>query len=575
MGKLGHKILSHLRARWSTALLLTPAALLLLGFLGLPLVEMVKVSLTQGGAWSTAAYLEIFQTRSFWAILGTTFMTGAVTTTASVALGIPLAVVLVRVPPGWRKILLLMVTVPYFASVLIRSYAWVAMLSPYGLVNQVLMGVGLTTAPLRLAYTRLGMLVAMTQVQLPLMVLSVFSVLQRVDPRLARAARALGADPVTAFLTVTMPLCRPGIAAGAILVFTGALGFYVTPALLGAPGDYLLAQAIEQRVNGMNDSAGAAAQALTLLLLILVSAFLFRSSLAVAMGIEPKNQANQRRTLKLPRQMERVLSSVASLRWWFGGTVAGLTLVLLVLPVAILIPLAFSSAPYLTFPPPGLSLRWFQDYAGDPDWVGSTGFSLLLAGISAFIGLAVGTAASIGISRLHRTAQTAAMLMAVLPLLISHMVISVAVFFVSARFQLIGHPIMFVGTYVLLGLPFVVLVVSAALRRFDPTLLRAAASLGARPWPAARTVLLPILMPALLSGCVLAFLAAFDDVTVALFLSTPSTVPLPMRIWDSLRESLTPRAAAVAVILYGAASAVMALGALGRRSFFNLKRSPP
>jgi putative spermidine/putrescine transport system permease protein len=224
--------------------------------------------------------------------------------------------------------------------------------------------------------------------------------------------------------------------------------------------------------------------------------------------------------------------------------------------MVILVVLAFSDAPYLTFPPPGFSLRWFRDYLGDRDWINSTFFSLVLATAAACITLACGFLASLAIVRLERVRQKLLIITAAMPLLISHMVIALAIFFVSAQLHMVGSIVMFVGTYALLGLPFVVLVMTAALRRFDNNQLRAAASLGATPFAATRTVLVPAVLPAIGSAFVFAFLAAFDDVTIALFMSTPSAVPLPMRIWDSLRESLTPRSAAVAVMLYGSAFAI-------------------
>jgi putative spermidine/putrescine transport system permease protein len=564
----------------ATVLLLLPAALLLTLFLLLPLAQMAGMSLNglngqaSGGHWSLQAYAELFSQPGFRVTLLNTLLESAAITAACLLLGIPVAVLLARAPATVQPWLLLLVTVPYLASVLIRSYAWVVLLSPRGVVNQALLALAIIDAPLHLAYTRPGALLAMVQVQLPLIVLSVYAVLQRLDPLQRRAARALGADPITVFVTVTLPLSMPGIAAGAILVFTSSLGFYVTPALLGAPGDYMLAQAIEARVNTANDYAGAAAQAMTLLALIVVVALLFRRSLAFAMGIERPAAADRAPRGGGPTWPGWLVAPLAPARWWVGGGVAVATLLLLVLPVLILLPLAFSDAPYLTFPPPGFSLRWFRDYAGDPDWLASTAFSLAIAVTAGAVALIAGATCGLAASRLGHRGQTAVIALAILPLVVSHMVIAVAVFFTSARLHLVGHPLAFVGTYALLGLPYVVLIISAALRRFDPLLLRAAASLGARAVPAAFTVLLPLLAPAIAGAFAFAFLAAFDDVTIALFLSTPTAEPLPMRIWDSMRESLTPRAAAVAIALYAAAGLLWLLLTAARRAPHMFRRTP-
>ena len=150
---------------------------------------------------------------------------------------------------------------PFFTSILIRSYAWVAILGNRGLINRALMAIGVTDAPLRLVFNETGTLIGMVQIQLPLMVLTLYAVMLRIDRTLLRAAHNLGADPFTAFRTVFLPLSRAGLVAGVSLVFTSCLGFYTTPAMLGGPGEYVVTQAVEARVTAIPTRAPPAPRA--------------------------------------------------------------------------------------------------------------------------------------------------------------------------------------------------------------------------------------------------------------------------------------------------------------------------
>jgi putative spermidine/putrescine transport system permease protein len=129
---------------------------------------------------------------------------------------------------------------PFWTSLLVRTAAWVVLLQREGVVNTVLMKIGLIGAPLELIYNRAGVLIAMTHVLLPFMILPIYSTLKDLPPNYLRAAASLGAPPVTAFFKVYLPLAAPGVAAGALMVFIMALGYYITPALVGGGGDQML-----------------------------------------------------------------------------------------------------------------------------------------------------------------------------------------------------------------------------------------------------------------------------------------------------------------------------------------------
>jgi ABC-type spermidine/putrescine transport system permease subunit I len=147
---------------------------------------------------------------------------------------------------------LVVVLLPFWTSVLVRSYAWMVLLGRHGLINEALAAAGLIEAPLKLLNTSLAVYIAMIHILLPYMILPIASALRQIDPALPRAAGGLGATPWRAFRQVVLPLSMPGVAAGVLLVFVLSLGFYITPMLVGGPRDMLLSMLIAQQVDLIN-----------------------------------------------------------------------------------------------------------------------------------------------------------------------------------------------------------------------------------------------------------------------------------------------------------------------------------
>jgi ABC-type spermidine/putrescine transport system permease subunit I len=167
------------------------------------------------------------------------------TTVACALLGYPAAYLLASVHTRTRQLLLLCVIVPFFVSVLIRNYVWMILLQDTGLVNRALLSLGLIEQPLALMYNRFGVVVAMVNMLLPYMIFPVLSALLAIPPELANASKSLGAGSARTFWRVTLPLSLPGVAAGGLLVFIIALGFFITPALLGGPKQMMVSNLIE------------------------------------------------------------------------------------------------------------------------------------------------------------------------------------------------------------------------------------------------------------------------------------------------------------------------------------------
>lgn len=556
---------SHPRP-WPAAGLL-PAGLVLAVVYVLPTVRLVAQSFVVDGRFSLALYQQVLALAEFWDILWRTIETGVIVTLLCLVVGYPYAYVVNRSSSRRARWLLLCVTIPFFTNLLIWAYAWVVILGANGLVNHLLLALGMIRSPLRLVYNAPAVIIGMVQIQLPLMVLPLFAVMRRIDRSLVLAAQSLGATPFEAFWDVFRPLSMPGIAAGCCLVFVTSLGFFITPALLGGPGEYLMAQSIQSYVQVRANFGIASTEATILLFLVGGLMLVFRGP----MGASFKSEDD---TLHWHRRVDHrgsVLASVGarlrsgplarSLATYTATLISrvrrpvlaahtGIVVFYLVLPMAIIIPLAFSSAPFLIFPPPGVSMRWFESYVSSSAWIHSTWFSLTVAAVSAALATVLGILAAFPMVRANLQGASLIYLLYLSPLIIPAMVPAVAIFFAAAPAGLIGTPIAFVAVYTVLGLPYVVVVVTTALRRFDRSLERAAASMGAPPLRVLLTVTLPLISPAILSGFLFAFLTAWGELVFALFLTGPDATPLPIQMWSDIRFQISPRIAAVSVLLF-------------------------
>jgi putative spermidine/putrescine transport system permease protein len=204
-------------------------------------------------------------------ILIRTFMTSAIVTLACIAIGLPFAMVAASVQ-GWRRQALLgAVLLPLWTSLLVRTAAWYIVLQDNGLINGTLKGLGIVSSPIPLMFNRLGVVIAMTHVLLPFMVLPIFSVLIAIPKNLMPAAASLGAHPLRAFFHVLLPLSMRGVVSGALLVFMAALGYYITPALIGGANDQMISSVIAYYATaaanwGMAGALGLVLLAMTILL---------------------------------------------------------------------------------------------------------------------------------------------------------------------------------------------------------------------------------------------------------------------------------------------------------------------
>lgn len=201
-------------------------------------------------------------------VFARTFEIGLVVTLACLIIGYPVAFLLATLPTRISNLLMIMVLLPFWTSLLVRSTAWVVLLQRQGLLNDALVWMGLVSERVSLIFNRPGLLIAMTHVLLPFMILPLYSVMKGVDPVYSRAAISLGASPSRAFVTVYVPQTAPGIGAGCLLVFILAIGYYITPELIGGGGDQMVSHFIAIFTNQIIDWGQASATAMILLLVV-------------------------------------------------------------------------------------------------------------------------------------------------------------------------------------------------------------------------------------------------------------------------------------------------------------------
>lgn len=243
------------------------SAFLVLGFV-IPIGYVLILSVTNPSV-SLANYHQIIASPLYLRILRNTFTTSFLITVVCVLTGYPVSYVMARGYGVIPRLLLAVVAISFWTSFLVRTYAWLVILGNSGPIAAAYKLLNLGAMP-QLLFTSFSSDLGMTQILLPYMILAIYGVMRRIEPNYVRAAESLGAPPFTSFRLVYFPLTLPGVASGAILVFTLCLGFYVTPILLGTPRDMMISQLIDQQVEELLNWGFAAAIAVVLLVATMV-----------------------------------------------------------------------------------------------------------------------------------------------------------------------------------------------------------------------------------------------------------------------------------------------------------------
>jgi putative spermidine/putrescine transport system permease protein len=269
------------RERRLTAALAAPAAIVVGVICFLPLIWLMGLSFIEGGSFSVAHYARMIDNPAYGRIFWQTFEISLVVTVLSALLGYPVAYLIAQLPPRWAGLCLIAVLLPFWTSLLVRTYAWLVLLQRRGLVNGWLQDLGLIDQPLRLMHNYTGTVIGMLHIMLPFLILPTLGALKTIDRGLMRAASGLGASPTVAFWTVYFPLSAPGLIAGSLLVFILCLGFYVTPALLGGGRVTMVSMKIQENAAIYFDWGAASAMAAALLAATLALFWILNRALSV------------------------------------------------------------------------------------------------------------------------------------------------------------------------------------------------------------------------------------------------------------------------------------------------------
>ncbi len=215
------------------------------------------------------------------AILLRTFYISVTVTLLTLFLGYPVAYVLANSPERIANLLIILVLVPFWTSLLVRTTAWFVLLQDNGPINDTLIASGIATEPWHLIFSRFGTIIAMTHIQLPFTLLPIYAVMKGISPAYMRAARSLGGGPIYSFMRVYFPLTLPGIGAGCLLTLILSLGYYITPALVGGPADQMMSGVIASAMNQENNWGKASALGAVLLFSTLILYFIYNKLVGI------------------------------------------------------------------------------------------------------------------------------------------------------------------------------------------------------------------------------------------------------------------------------------------------------
>ena len=232
-------------------LLLTISVTFLLVFMILPILDMFTKSVVDDNGFTWSYFKEFFSKSLYAKILLNTIRLSLIIGLVTIVLGYPVAYLMNRVGPVLRCIIMGCVQIPFWTSLLVRTYSWIAILQNQGVVNVVLQKLGIIKQPIQLLYNDAGVIIVMTYIMLPYMIFSISSVMGQIDKNVIIASRSLGAGKTKTFIRIFIPLTLPGIMSGFFIVFLNTMGYYIVPALVGGQKSQMFSQTIQNELSGV------------------------------------------------------------------------------------------------------------------------------------------------------------------------------------------------------------------------------------------------------------------------------------------------------------------------------------
>ena len=253
--------------------------------------------------------------------------------------------------------------------------------------------------------------------------------------------------------------------------------------------------------------------------------------------------------------------------YWTLRIFVGLVLLFLIAPILAIMPLSFNSETFFSYPMPGFSLKWYNEFFTNPRWQNALQLSVILALATTVLATTLGTLAALGLSRANIPMRGTIMAILISPMIVPVIIAALGMFFFYARIGLTGKLIGLILAHTALATPFVVITVTATLSSFDRTLMRAGESLGASPHYTFYKVVMPLILPGMISGALFAFVTSFDEVIVIIFIAGPEQNTLPRQMFSGIRELISPTiTAAASVLIVFSTSMLVVVEMLRRRS---------
>lgn len=529
-----------------TVILLVVLAALYGLFFCWPLLSIAVRSLHPAGSlsydpstYSMANYSSLFTDALLRDVLVNTVVTASVSTIITFVLAFPTAYLMSRLQRSMSTALFMLVLLPFWVSILVRLFAFLELLSSNGPVNGALEALGVGRQAL--LFNTTGTVIGMVNYLLPYMILVLFAAMSGIDPNLTRAAKSLGCSSWQAFRSVYLPLVRGSIVGALLLNFIIATGFFLTPAILGGPQDVTISTYIATQVQNYRWGPASAFGVVLLIATFAVFAVAGRmTGLTAGSGIAVTGSKGVSRSDTMP----------------FGPTKVGLWAVSLLVigflfaPIAFVFPLSWGVDATIAFPPRGFTLDWYHLALTDPVWTAALQKSITVGVAVAILCIAL----AVFIARWVRTLdhrprlQSAVVSVIYLPVVVPVILLAIGTFDVQNQIGILGTWWGLVLVETVLALPFTYLVVAAALNNVDPSLEKAAWTMGASRLYALRKVVVPTVVPAITGAALLAFISSWDEAVVALF-QTSFDKTLPVNFYASLKSGSSPVIAAIGAML--------------------------
>ncbi|WBU60906.1 ABC transporter permease subunit [Paracoccus albus] len=531
----------------------------------LPIIYfLISAFQTPAGEFTLREIQNVFRQPAYLASIWNTIKIALVVDLLILFLAYPVALT-IHLSEGWRRTLLLIcVLLPFFTSVLVRTYAWSVVLGLEGPVNNALVATGILDEPYLLGHSTIGTMIGLVHILMPPAVLVIYTIMGRIDSDLMVTARSLGAGNLRAFFTVFFPLSLPGVVLGGLLTFVMALGAFVIPQLLGGVGNLMFGQIIVLIATVSLDWNFASAMSLVFLVLLAVPIYAlvrggqFGDVSGEGRGTQPSRiggliwRALTPIAAFLAQLVAPVLAWLDRVPTYFSAalrlTIAIAVVIFLIVPEALIVVLSFGDPDYLSWPPQQLSGEGYALFFEQEPWVRALRQSFQFGVVTMIVSVLIGSAAAYGIVRGRFPGKSVIISLALVPLILPEIVPAIAYYIAASAFGVSGTAAAIVAGQGVTATALVLLVMSAVFRSLKVDIEYAARACGAGPVRGFFDVVVPIVWPSLIVASLFSFLNAFDNLLIPLFMGGRYQT-LPVYMWLQMREATSPMITVVASIM--------------------------